>query len=376
MRRFGRKNDMIDISMSLFNPETWPVLDVLFDGIYILNRERKIIFWNDGAEQITGYKRSQMIGRFCHESPLKHLDEERKNLCMGSCPASKAMEQNQPALDLVWVYCADQTLKPLETHIKPLHNGHGEVIGAIEIFRDVTKWKELEAMTEEKDRLMGILAHDLRSPLSVIQSYAKLIRHDLKGMDLADVRETILSRVHFGLELIKNVLDAKALEHATLASQLESIPLHGFLQSVRKNYQPIAEAKHIHLALDVPPDPMFVDFDPMRLQECLHNLISNAIHYSHPHTTVRIQLVKRDSKTLEIRVKDQGVGIRPEEMKLLFNAFGRTTNRTTAGEASSGLGLYIVKKIMRAFQGDVTVESVFGSGSTFTLVFISNGKKY
>ncbi len=349
------------------NEVTTSLLDELFDGVYIIDRERKILFWNSGAETISGYNRSQMVGLFCHEGPLKHKDESDCYLCEKQCPAFLAMEHDRPETAVVYMHTAQDADIPVETHIKPLKNNEGQIVGAIEIFRDITYWKDVEKLSQEKSRLMGILAHDMRNPLSVVHSYAAILQHYEDGQ-VQYIGETLRRRVKYALALIDDLLDAQAIEQGEVGLHVEEVDVNGLLQMVAANFVELAREKDIELVFTPAAGAVMLTIDPIRLEEVINNLLSNAIHYSHRRTQV-ILAVESTVQGVAVSVKDHGLGISESDKNKLFQVFGKTSNRPTAGEGSHGLGLYIVKKIVDLFNGTITVESQPGQGSTFTVFF-------
>lgn len=349
------------------NDVTTDLLDELFDGVYIINRERRIIFWNSGAEAISGYSREQMAGLLCNEGPLKHKDEGQCSLCEHQCPALHAMDNGRPETAVVYMHTAQGRYIPVETHIKPLKNELGQIVGAIEIFRDITHWKDVEKLSQEKSRLMGILAHDMRNPLSVVQSYAAVLQH-YGDNRIQDIGEALKRRVKYALALLNDLLDAQAIEQGQVLLHTEPTDVNALLRSAVDNISEVAREKEIELRFIPSENNAMLIMDPNRLEEVVNNLMSNAVHYSHSRTTVEV-LVEAQEQGVAIRIKDHGLGIREEEKAKLFQAFSITSNQTTAGERSHGLGLYIVKKIVDLFNGTITVDSRPGEGSTFSVYF-------
>lgn len=350
---------------------TSDMLEEMFEGVYILDVNRKIVFWNKGAEQISGFKKSQMIGIHCNEGPLRHEDETHCRLCSKKCPAIYVMENDIEERTIVYMHNSEGEAIPIETNLRALKNNRGEIIGAIEVFRDIRHWKKMENLSEEKDRLMGILAHDIRNPLAVIQGYSTfLIRNDNQAVKA--IGETMQSRSKYALALVNDLLDAQTIESGEVAVTIEEIDVTLLVRQAIANYSEVAKAKDIELVMSVYADNPKLYIDAIRLEEVLNNLISNAINYSHKNTKVEIIIDEYDSGIL-FKISDQGVGIKPDDLEKLFKAFGKTTNRTTAGESSHGLGLYIVKKIIDLFSGTIEVESTPGKGTTFSINFPYGG---
>jgi PAS domain S-box-containing protein len=348
---------------TFINDQTTELLNELFDGVYILDRNRKILFWNKGAEEISGHAREDIIGIHCNEGPIKHEDAEGCQLCEESCPAVAVMEQNEKTSAVVFLHHANGSLIPVETHINPLRDQSGTVIGAIEIFRDIQHWKEIEELSALKDNLMGILAHDIRNPLAVIKIWSKFLLHHTDPK-MVEIGETIERRSNYAFNLVSDLLDAKAIESGTLDLNLQEFNAADVLKQVKENYSHPAQAKNIDLQLLVPDNTHIVYLDPTRFEEIFNNLVSNALNYSNPNTKIEIHLFFQET-TFSVKVQDHGIGIKADDRNKLFQAFGKTSSRPTAGESSTGLGLYIVKKIVDLFMGTIQVESEVGKGTSF-----------
>lgn len=351
------------------NSVAW--LDELFDGVYIVNRERRIVFWNQGAEAISGHSRATMLNQFCYQGPLQHADDQGCRLCTERCPASRAMDSGQPLSEVVYLQRSDGTSLPVETHIRPLRDAQGQVSGALEVFRDISQWKKIEALALEKDRLMGVLAHDIRNPLTVIQAFAALLQRNADP-SVQELVAPILRKTKLAWALVDDLLDAQTIENGSVHLNIQDVDMKTVLQEALSNYLGQAHEKHIELSLEAATPDIRLYSDPIRLEEMFNNLISNAIHYSPPHTRVTVRL-QAYAKGVEVKVSDQGLGISPDDQKKLFQAFGQTANRPTAGESSHGLGLYIVKKLVDLFAGNISVESQTGKGTTFCVRFPYDG---
>lgn len=226
---------------------------------------------------------------------------------------------------------------------------------------------ELARLVEQKNRFLGIAAHDLRNPLGVILGYTELLLSGDAGAvneEQAEILSVVNSSVDFMLGLINDLLDMSMIQAGAL--RLDMRPAD-FGAIVRKNVatnRVVADKKRIALLLreEVKLEPLVID--RRKIEQVLNNLISNAVKYSHPRTTVEIR-VAREGDEVVISVKDQGVGIPRSELENLFRPFQKTSARSTAGERSTGLGLAIVRIIVEGHRGRIWVESEVGRGSTF-----------
>ena len=168
----------------------------------------------------------------------------------------------------------------------------------------------------------------------------------------------------FMLELLNNLLDISKIESGKL--ELEVTKNH-YPDFIRKNIEFnrfFATEKGILIDLVLSDDIPLVDCDKNKIEQVLNNLISNAIKYSHPNTTIHIEVLMENSFVVT-KVIDQGQGIPANELPHVFKPFQKASTKPTAGEKSTGLGLAIVKKIVEGHQGIIGVESEVGKGSTF-----------
>ena len=225
--------------------------------------------------------------------------------------------------------------------------------------------RNIESISKEKDELLGIAAHDLRSPLSVILGTARLLETRLT-QENHEFIQTILRASIGMLELLNSTLDIEKIEHGRVSLELQQQKVLPVLKKSVDNYLPMAQEKNIRIEYGEATDDALVSIDRIRMEEVLNNLLSNAIKYSHPGTKVTLSTALSNGH-IQISVKDQGMGIRQEELDKIFTRFAQISNKPTAGESSTGLGLAIVKKLVELQDGTVAVSSVHGQGSTFTV---------
>lgn len=166
------------------------------------------------------------------------------------------------------------------------------------------------------------------------------------------------------LHLLDELLDVVKIESGKMELKMEDVHLIGFLRKNLEINNIMAARKNIKISLNVPDTSIYVRFDPLKMEQVMNNLISNAIKYSSNGTTITIGAFVTTTEIL-ISVQDQGQGIPKEEMDLLFRPFAKISVQSTGGEKSTGLGLSIVKKIIIGHLGRIWVESEVGKGTTF-----------
>jgi two-component system, sensor histidine kinase LadS len=227
----------------------------------------------------------------------------------------------------------------------------------------------LREMNNEKNEFLGIVAHDLKNPLSNISMLGKVLSEEantLSKQEVAEFAGDIRAASGRMFELITNLLDVNAIENK--AVRLTPIPfdLTEIAQLVTTDYRGRAEAKQLRMHLEIPPDNTMVFADKSSTLQIIDNIVSNAIKYSPHSKNIYIRLCKRDNIVC-FEVQDEGQGLSADDKQKLFGKFARLSAQPTGGEHSTGLGLSIAKKLAQAMNGDIGCQSTVGEGATFTV---------
>jgi signal transduction histidine kinase len=234
---------------------------------------------------------------------------------------------------------------------------------------------ELERLNRLKTQFLGMAAHDLRTPIGHIISFSDLLLDEAATVlspEQLEFLSIIQSSSEFMLTLIDDFLDVSAIESGHLnLNRRPADPRKLLEHNVALNAM-LAQKKHIQVALQIEGPLPTVSLDQGKIAQVLDNLISNAIKFSQPGTAVTVRAVAQD-RGVRIAVCDQGPGIPEGERGKLFQPFGKTSVRSTAGESSTGLGLAIVRKIVEGHGGRIWVESEVGVGSSFVFTVPGEG---
>jgi signal transduction histidine kinase len=238
-----------------------------------------------------------------------------------------------------------------------------------------TSHERLVYLNNEKTEFLGIAAHDLRAPLTVILGNAELLPIIKDPAKTGELVEAIMVSVERMRNLINNLLDVNTIEEGKFASNIESCDMGLLTRQCIEYNLAAATKKQIRIDSTRIVD-VFALADSAATAQILDNLISNAIKYSPYNTTIYISC-GRDQKKTFVSVRDEGPGISEEDQKRLFQKFSRLSAQPTGGESSTGLGLAIVKKLAEAMSGSVVCESALGSGTMFTLrlPYLAGGAK-
>lgn len=237
------------------------------------------------------------------------------------------------------------------------------------------KSAELERINTLKDQMLGMAAHDLRNPLTVIQNFASFLMDDFDKDGADDDKYELAKEIKKSSEhmvrIVEDLLDISAIESGSVKLDKQNTDIKELISHAVSTNRPSAEKKNIELSVDLADAPCTKKVDPHKMQQVLNNLISNAIKYSNPGTTTTVGLVFDESdtgsskKSTKIYVADQGQGIPEKDREKLFQPFATINVEATAGETSTGLGLAITKKIVQAHGGSIEVESEVDKGTTF-----------
>ena len=235
------------------------------------------------------------------------------------------------------------------------------------------KTEELEKANlklQELDRLKSMfiasMSHELRTPLNSIIGFTGIILQGMSG-EINSEQEKQLTLVKNSashlLDLINDVIDISKIEAGKVEIIIEEFDLSVLAQEIKDSFTVAVDKKGLELSLQAPPT-LTIKSDERRTKQILVNFVSNAVKFT-DRGGIEIKILKKD-ETVEISVRDTGIGIKKEDVDKLFNAFSRIPNLGKI-EEGTGLGLYLSKKIADLLGGDITAESEFGKGSVFTL---------
>jgi CheY-like chemotaxis protein len=231
-----------------------------------------------------------------------------------------------------------------------------------------------ENANKTKSAFLASVSHEIRTPLNGILGMGQVLLAN-QGLDppLRDGLETIMDSGNILMSLLNDVLDMSKIEAGKLEISYEEGDLWHTFKAVHTLFLPRAQEKSIGLELCIAADvPKRLKFDMTRVRQCVSNLISNAIKFTsigEVRVCVTQQIQDNGDVTITAAVTDTGIGISDETLDRLFSEFSQADASTTRRFGGTGLGLAITRKLARMMGGDVTVDSVFGEGSTFTLAF-------
>lgn len=227
--------------------------------------------------------------------------------------------------------------------------------------------KKLKELDHVKSRIYTNITHEFRTPLTVIQGMVEQIKNNPKD-DLLQRIRVIKRNSKSLLQLINQMLELSKLESGYLKFNLLHDDITKYLGYLTESFHSYANDKGIHLNFYAEDSPVYMDYDPEKIERIVGNLLSNALKFTPEFGKVMViarQSLKKEKEHLELEVRDNGIGISRENLKKIFDRFFQTDDRSTRAQGGTGIGLALVNELVRLHQGWVEVESVPEKGSMF-----------
>ncbi len=333
------------------------MLDSMIEGLVVVDARGRIALANRAAEGLFGFSR-MMVGGTLLET-IRHHEVAALAARVGGDGAVVAHE----------VRLEGPVPRVLQINAVALRNATGTAAGAVLVFHDVTRIRELEGVRQD---FIANVSHELRTPLSLIKSTAETLLDGAKDDPAVATRflEIIDKHANRLTLLIDDLLLLARLDSGRVELNFQALPLRDAAQDALDDFGIMARARGVTLENAV-PDELVARADPARLRQVLSNLIDNAIKYGRPAGRVTIRGRELDGERIELSVRDDGLGIPMEAKERVFERFYRVDKARSREQGGTGLGLAIVKNVMQAHGGEVRVESAPGAGTTFFLTLPS-----
>jgi len=247
------------------------------------------------------------------------------------------------------------------------------------IVRDITERKALEhelrrrvedlaEADRQKNDFLAMLAHELRNPLAPIRNALHLMSSPGVDDDMIDRARSVMERqVHQMVRLVDDLLDISRIIRGKIELRKEKLDVAAAIERAVETVQPMIDAQQHTLEVSLPPAPLFVEADLIRLSQIIGNLLTNAAKYSEPGSRIWLE-VKRDGGYAAILVRDSGIGIAPEMKAKIFDLFVQGDRSLARSQGGLGIGLTLVKRLVQLHAGSVSVRSAgIGTGSEFVV---------
>jgi two-component system, OmpR family, phosphate regulon sensor histidine kinase PhoR len=258
----------------------------------------------------------------------------------------------------------------IEVSAVPIKKADGETSGAVVLFHDITKLKQLDQIRRE---FVANVSHELRTPLSILRGYIEVLldEPDTARDELARIL-SIMDRHSKRLQrLVDDLLSLAQLESAQATLDLGVVRVDELFNNLIRDWKEKLTAKNLDVIVDLPPDALTLDADETRLEEVLHNLLDNAVKFSREKGQIYLRATRLGSNMV-LSVADNGLGIGKEHLPRIFERFYRADRARSRELGGTGLGLAIVKHIAQLHGGRVEAESEVGQGTTIRVILPAN----
>lgn len=338
----------------------YDILNTIQEGIQVVCGIGEIIFVNEKLEEMIGDTKETIFYPGCRWDEWKQpltahfMDEEG---LLQYIEASIKEKQT----DSYSAFMKDGRV--INIYAEELYRGNTK-FGTILVYRDITKEYEVDRM---KSEFVSTVSHELRTPLASILGFTELmINRELKVEKQKKYLQTIYGEAKRLTSLINDFLDIQRMEAGKQTYEKKYIDLMPIVERVKEKLSINTSSHRIEINQLI--EETMIIGDKAKIEQVLANLLSNAIKYSPDGGTIEINIYKENGQ-LRVSFKDEGLGIPKAEISKLFTKFYRVDNTDRRKIGGTGLGLSIVQEIMIAHDGQVAVESDYGKGSTFTLIF-------
>jgi PAS domain S-box-containing protein len=394
LRTIGVNIDVTDARRNeiVARRETASLLQTVLDSasevaIIATDANLMIKVFNSGAERMLGFTSSEMVGQQTL-SRIHDADEVEEYGTLLGIPVDRA-DAHSPrgaatarSYERIYVH-KDGTRIDVSLFIKITRSEEGGILGYVCVARDIRQQNadqkvltqgisKAENANKAKSQFLANMSHEIRTPMNAVMGLSYLLSHTPLTVEQSILLAKIQVASNSLLSVITNILDLSKIEANELLVESTVFSLTDLLRDVGVMMGVQAEAKGIEFAMVTPDDlPEALAGDPTRLKQILVNLLSNAIRFTN-EGSVRFTTIRRANASAEVvlsfTVVDTGIGISPDEQQNIFTPFTQADSSITRRYGGTGLGLSIVKQLTQMLRGTVSLQSVVGIGSTFTVV--------
>ncbi|MCF8302148.1 MAG: PAS domain S-box protein [Bacteroidales bacterium] len=356
------------------------------DGMILVDEEGKVIEWNKGEENITGYKNEEVVGRTITEAYDLLVDEQHKDHKLYGSMKRFLQGQSSPEQSNFYNQALESVIRTKNGQIRtiqavafPFDTGKGTRIGIvhhdISSLKEAEKYlrqakEEAEKASDAKTRFLANMSHEIRTPLNAIIGFTDVLSSMEQDEEKYKMISTIQNSGNSLLDIINDILDLSKVEAGRLSLEKENFDVVRLISEVREHFLLLAESKDLTLDFkNNNGNELIIHQDPLRLRQVIMNLVSNAIKYtSEGSIVIYLKTVEKEDNGhfVYIAVEDTGMGIGENDLDIIFSDFYQLKHTITRSKQGTGLGLAIVKVLVDKMGGTVNVKSQPNKGSTFS----------
>ena len=335
------------------------IIENAADGVIAIDRQGDVTTMNPAAEVITGYQRHELVGQ-----PYSMLFDNTQFYS----PVLDTLEHGTEHVALEISFPGRDRTIELSVTTSRIHNTHGEMIGALVIFSDLTARKETQRRMAQAERLatlgelMAGVAHEVRNPLTAIRGYVQILRQQTSDPIHQEYLSVVLKEIDSINKVIQQLLEFSRPRH----SQWQQVSLNALVEETLVLVQTAGVQARVDFISELDNELSPINADRELLKQVLLNILINAVQAISARGKIRIRTWQYSDSQQAISIEDNGCGIDLSLQKKIFDPF------FTTKASGTGLGLALSQRIINAHQGDIRVASLPGYGATFTLILPIN----
>ncbi len=347
------------------------------DGVVATDATGRVTFINAAARELTGWG-DDAEGKSIQE--VFNIVNEETGTAPAENPVQRVILSGRAAAlaNHTLLIARDGTRRPVDDTAAPIRDDEGRFIGVVLVFREITERRRLEdelrrrsddliERDRRKDEFLAMLAHELRNPLAPIRNGVQVLRLQLPSeQTVGRIAEMMERQLGTLVRLVDDLLDVSRITRGKLELRKEFLELGPLIARVVEGVRPFLDERKQHL--EAPPfGEIRLEADPARLEQVLLNLLTNAAKYTPPGGKIVLS-VQREGDAAEIRVRDNGIGIRPEMLTYIFDLFQQADRVPGRVSEGLGIGLSLVRRLVEMHGGTVTASSAgTNQGSEFVV---------
>lgn len=336
------------------------------DAIISKRLDGHIVSWNQAAERLFGHTAEEAVGK--HVSliiPEDRLDEE--TMIINRLRKGERIEHYETVRKT-----KDGRLVEISLTISPIRDAANNIVGASKVARDITQRRVVEQQLRDadrrKDEFLATLAHELRNPLAPIRNSLHILRVTaISDPAVERVRDIMERQVNHMVRLVDDLLEISRITRGKIELRRERVELAAIIGSAVETSKPLMDTAGQELIIAIPPEPLTLDGDPVRLAQVFSNLLNNASKYSDSGEKIWLT-ARREGKTAVVSVRDNGIGIPADMLPRVFDMFTQGQDSLPRAQGGLGIGLTLVRSLVQLHGGTVDALSAGeGKGSEFVV---------
>lgn len=343
------------------------------DAIVSKDLNGRILSWNSGAERIFGYTAAEAVGSHITLIIPPELQTEEQSI-LDRLRRGERIEHFE-----TWRVDKQGRRKPISLSVSPVRDASGRIVAAAKVARDITAQKaaaaenerlyeELREADRRKDEFLAVLAHELRNPLAPLANALHIMRlSDDLGPAVERLRGIMETQVQHLERLVDDLLEVSRITEGKIELRKEPVELASVVRTAVETSRPLIDCARHQLAIQLPPDRVLLDADPVRLAQVVSNLLNNAAKYTNPGGQIWLTAGLEHGLAF-VSVRDNGMGISPDMLPRVFELYAQVEQSRSRAQGGLGLGLAVARRLVELHGGTIEAESAGpGCGSQFVV---------